>query len=132
MSKKHVAFVIAGAVVVASAAYLYFRSKPKKRVPTSHVQESVVPTSLVQESVEELKVKAGAGDTSAMCRLALLHLKPDDVGGVKQDVSYALELLRKAAENGGVEAMMCDNFETLSVLPQLFGPLYSFFFVLGL
>lgn len=122
MSKKHVALVIAGAVVVASAAYLYFHSRPKKRVPTS----------LVQESVEELKVKAGAGDTSAMCRLALLHLKADDVCGVKQDVSYALELLRKAAENGEVEAMMCDNFETLSVLPQLFGPLYSFFFVLGL
>ena len=129
MSKKHVALVIAGAVVVASAAYLYFRSRPKKRIPTSLAPKSLTSTAQVQvqESVEELKVKAGAGDTSAMCRLALLHLKADDLCGVKQDVSYALELLRRAAENGGVEAMMCDNFETLSVLPPLFGPLYSFF-----
>ena len=105
MIKKHVVLAVAGAVVVASAAYLCFRSRPKKHVPKSlntatHVQ--------VQESVEELKLKADTGDTSAMCRLALLHLKSNVASGVKQDVSMGLELLRKAADNGGVEAMMCD------------------------
>jgi TPR repeat protein len=115
MSKKHVALVMAGAVVVASAAYMCFRSRPKKQNPASPASKSVTSAAKVsvQESVEDLQVQADAGDTSAMCKLALLHMKADDVSGLKQNVSVALELLRKAAENGGVEAMMCVNFEWL-------------------
>jgi hypothetical protein len=110
MSKKHVALVIAGAVVVAGAAYLCFRSRPKKQVPKSITTSLQVP---VQESVEELKLKADNGDTSAMCRLGRLLLKEDEVSGLKRDVPLALELLRKASENGDVEAMMCECIYTL-------------------
>jgi|LauGreDrversion4_2_1035121.scaffolds.fasta_scaffold869439_1 TPR repeat protein len=110
MSKKHVALVIAGAVVAAGAVYLCFRSRPKKQILKPATSTASVP---FQESVEELKVKADTGDTSAMYKLARLLLKADDISNVKQDVPLALELLRKAAENGGVEAMMCDYFETL-------------------
>jgi TPR repeat protein len=110
MSKKQLVLVVAGAAVVAGAVYLCFRSRPKKQIskPVAHTAQAPV-----QESVEELKCKADAGDTSAMYRLGRLLLKADEKSGVKPDVPLALDMLRKAAENGVVEAMMCDCFETL-------------------
>ena len=112
MPKKQVALVLAGAVVVASAAYLYFRSRPKKQIPHGKApifqSPQVAAQAPVQKNVEELQLQIDAGDTSAMCKLALLHLKGDDASGLKQDVPRALDLLHQAAENGGVEAMMCE------------------------
>ena len=102
MSKKHVALVVGGALVVAGAAYLFFRTRPSKQIA-----KSCRTAAPAQDSVEELEVKTLGGDLNAMCRLALLLLKADGVSGVKQDVPRALELLRNAAENGEADAMKC-------------------------
>ena len=111
MSKKQIALVISGAVVVAGAAYLLLRSRPKKQIPKTlpvPVQAPVVKTQApLQENVEDLEFKAAAGDNGAACRLALLLLKSGGSSDVPQDVARALQLLHDAAENGAVEAMMC-------------------------
>ena len=111
MSKKHVALVVGGALVVASAAYLFFRTRPAKQIPKPcrAATPAPVPVSVPvpeQESVEELEVKTLSGDTKAMCKLALLHLKEDASG---HDVARALELLRNAAEKGSSDAMKCES-----------------------
>jgi hypothetical protein len=102
MSKKQIALVISGAVVVAGAAYLLLRSRPKKQIPKT----LPVPVQ-VQESVEELELKVAAGDNGAACRLAILLLQSGASSNVPQDVARALQLLHDAAESGAVEAMMC-------------------------
>lgn len=114
MSKKHVALVVGGALVVASAAYLFFRARPAKQIPKPCRAAAPVPVPVPvpapeQESVEELEVKTLSGDTKAMCKLALLHLKEDDASGAQHDVPRALDLLRNAAENGSSDAMKCES-----------------------
>jgi TPR repeat protein len=112
MSKKHVALVVGGALVVASAAYLFFRARPAKQIPKPCRAAAPVPLPVPapeQESVEELEVKTLSGDTKAMCKLALLHLKEDDASGAQHDVPRALDLLRNAAENGSSDAMKCES-----------------------
>ena len=110
--------LIAGAVVVTSAAYLCYRARSKKQSSNSKSLKATFP-SPVQENAAELKTKADLGDASAMCRLALILLKGDESSGVKQDVSGALELLGRAAENGDVEAMMCDPLPFNTFLPAI-------------
>jgi TPR repeat protein len=99
MSKKQLALAISGALVVAGAAYLWLRARPKRQVAKTLSAPVQAP---VRESVEELKLKADAGDMTAMCNLAILLLH----AGIEEDVPRALELLHNAAESGGVEAMM--------------------------
>ena len=108
MSKKQLALAISGALVVAGAAYLWFRARPKRQV--------LKPLAPVRESVEQLKLKADAGATGDKCKLALLLLN----AGSEQEVSRALELLHNAAESGAVEAMMCDFCASLLETPQFF------------
>ena len=125
MSKRQIALVVSGAVVVAGAAYLWFRARPKKvqepaeakaaagakaaAEPNKFQERKRVqePSRVAElETVEELKLKADSGDAAALFRLALLHLNEDQTAGIDHDAPRGLQLLHKAAENGSVEAMM--------------------------